>query len=137
MITVNRKTITLLLVDPQVDFHPGGSFAIPSANDDSERIADFIANNHDYIDEIFISYDTHHRHHIAHGIFWINTENIHPAPFTTITCDDITRGIWRPRNPDLLEHCIEYTRLLEDIGRHNNYETADRFSLIIWPEHCL
>jgi hypothetical protein len=34
---ISRKT-TLFIIDPQVDFHPGGSWAIPAAAEDSVRI---------------------------------------------------------------------------------------------------
>jgi hypothetical protein len=34
---ISRKT-TLFIIDPQVDFHPGGSLAIPAAAEDSVRI---------------------------------------------------------------------------------------------------
>eukprot|EP00597_Dinobryon_sp_UTEXLB2267_P010866 CAMPEP_0170100334 /NCGR_PEP_ID=MMETSP0020_2-20130122/1595_1 /TAXON_ID=98059 /ORGANISM="Dinobryon sp., Strain UTEXLB2267" /LENGTH=117 /DNA_ID=CAMNT_0010323207 /DNA_START=38 /DNA_END=388 /DNA_ORIENTATION=+ len=33
---------SLFIIDPQVDFHPGGSLAVPGANEDSQRIADMI-----------------------------------------------------------------------------------------------
>ena len=34
-----EDTTTLLIIDPQNDFHPGGSLAIPTADEDAERIA--------------------------------------------------------------------------------------------------
>jgi nicotinamidase-related amidase len=52
--------VTLLIIDPQVDFHPGGSLAVAGADEDSKRIADFIDNNIDNIDEIYVTLDTHH-----------------------------------------------------------------------------
>ena len=33
---------TLLLIDAQADFHPGGSLAIPTAGEDAKRITDLI-----------------------------------------------------------------------------------------------
>eukprot|EP01041_Mallomonas_annulata_P010738 gene10738-22435_t len=126
------KRITLLLVDPQIDFHPGGSLAIPTANEDSERIASFIHKHLEDIDQIFISLDSHHRNHIAHGIFWIKPghPDVHPPPFTIISHADVDK-LWTPRNPYNLKHCLEYTRNLEAI------EGDDKYKLIIWPEHCL
>ena len=37
-------------------------------------------------------------------------------------------GEWQPRDIKLLEHCKFYTKRLEEL---------DRFTLCIWPEHCL
>lgn len=51
---------TLLIVDPQVDFHEGGSLAVPGALDDAERIAHFIANHLNDIDELVVTLDSHH-----------------------------------------------------------------------------
>jgi nicotinamidase-related amidase len=148
---------TLLLIDVQNDFHPGGSLAIPSANEDAERIAQFIRNNENSIDRIVATMDSHHKMHIAHPSFWIsgNDDKKHPDPFTIITTQDIVSGKWIPRpnlklpaddsllDPcvfdvktvvdsngtfDLTKYCIEYSRQLEQKGR---------FQICIWPEHCL
>ena len=55
-----KPKVILLIIDPQVDFHPGGSLAIANANDDSERTASLILNNIDHIDDIVVTLDTHH-----------------------------------------------------------------------------
>lgn len=147
---------TLLLVDVQKDFHPGGSLAIPSANEDADRIAELIRNNGDKIDRIVATLDSHHKLHIAHPYFWLSASQTHPMPFTIISSEDIQSGTWKPRGDlklpahealldsvfdalddvtttadatlDLTKYCIEYTRRLEAKGR---------FKLCVWPEHCL
>lgn len=121
--------ITVFLIDPQVDFHPGGSLGIPTANKDSRRLAKLIQAKKQYITRICVSLDSHHRRHIAHAVFWRkgNTDII-PKPFTTIKHQDIMDGQWRPSDASLLEYSKEYTRKLEASGQ---------FALIIWPEHCL
>lgn len=53
----------LLIVDPQVDFHEGGSLAVPGAGDDAERIAHFIADRCNDIDELVVTLDSHHVSH--------------------------------------------------------------------------
>jgi len=106
------------------------------------------------INRLVVTLDSHHKLHIAHPKFWVSgDDNDHPAPFTLITSSDIQQGIWKPRsdlklpvgddlvksswvkakidvhgNMDLLDYCIQYTKLLEQKGR---------FKLCIWPEHCL
>ena len=123
----NGKNI-LFIIDPQIDFHPGGSLGVPGAHEDSSRIADFIRRNIEQIDEIHVSLDSHHRIHIAHGVFWKNSEGEHPPPFTLIRSSDVENGTWTPVDPGLTEHAKSYTRALESKGR---------FMVCIWPEHCL
>ena len=148
-------TVTLLLIDPQKDFHPGGSLAIPTADQDAERIATLIRKHGSKIDRIVATMDSHLKLHIAHPGFWLAPDKkTHPDPFTLISSQDIVNGTWNPRpnlklsaylldssvfvmddlvdqatgNIDLLKYCIEYTKRLEEKGR---------FQLCIWPEHCL
>ena len=112
--------ITLLLVDVQKDFHPGGSLAIPTASDDAARIASFITKHAKSIHRIVVTLDTHPKWHIAHPTFWTRApaaaaaaatestddahgkeeeEDIigqHPAPFTVISSEDIRLKKWIP-----------------------------------------
>jgi nicotinamidase-related amidase len=123
-----HNKLILLIIDPQNDFHPGGSLAIASANEDSARIAAFIDRHISAIDEIYVTLDSHHKLHIAHGAYWTNAAGATPAPFTIITNEEIQKGVWFPRDPHHLEHAKNYTQQLEAKGR---------FKLCIWPEHCL
>lgn len=120
--------LVLLIIDPQNDFHPGGSLGVPGAIEDSQRTADFIEKHINDIDEIYVSLDTHHKLHIAHGPFWKNAEGESPAPFTQITNKEICDGVWTPRLEKNLEWAKHYTHALEAKGR---------YTLIIWPEHCI
>ena len=127
----NNDYTTLFIVDPQRDFHPGGSLAVPGADADSKRIADMIMKNKHNIHEIFVSLDSHHPSHIAHAAFWVDKKKKkNPAPFTTITYKDIVDEVWLPRDdrPDTLEWCKTYTKALERKGR---------MTLTIWPDHCI
>jgi len=140
---------TLLIVDPQNSFHPGGSLAIPAANDDAKRIALLIDSNSG-IDRIVVTLDSHHKLHIAHPYFWVDgeTKTKHPTPFSLISSQDVEEGKWVPRDDidvdglvdpnifslegnkfDLRNYCIEYTRRLQT--------SEQQFKLCIWPEHCL
>ena len=146
-------TTTLLLVDLQKDFHPGGSLAIPTADDDACRIVQLIRTHSSKIDRVVATLDSHHKLHIAHPCFWWDAEGKHhPEPFTIISHDDVMSGKWKPRSKlalvdcdltafqvatnddhddvtlDLREYAKEYTKRLEAKGR---------FQLCIWPEHCL
>jgi nicotinamidase-related amidase len=149
---------TLLLIDCQKDFHPGGSLAIPTADEDAQRIAELIRTKAKKISRIVATLDSHQKLHIANPCFWLSSDDTeHPTPFTIITSDDIKRGVWKPRDDmklrppnglfvdpahfpnaailddkagcfDLRKYVIEYVTRLEARGR---------FQLCIWPEHCL
>ena len=123
-----NATNILFIIDPQNDFHPGGALGVPGAHEDSQRIADFIRNNLQAIDEIYVSLDSHHRIHIAHGVFWKNSAGEHPSPFTLIHSEDVANNTWTPVDEAKREYALQYTKDLEEKGR---------FVVCIWPEHCL
>ncbi|KAF4323031.1 hypothetical protein JM18_000714 [Phytophthora kernoviae] len=120
--------LCVLVIDQQVDFHPGGSLAIPTANEDAARIAAFIVKHTDKLQQVVLTLDSHQRYHIAHGIFWENAAGGSPTPFTLITAEEVAAGVWKPRDSSLKEYVLEYTKALEASGK---------FALCIWPEHCL
>ncbi len=121
---------TLFIIDPQKDFHPGGSLAIGSADEDAARIANLIKTHGSKITDIVVSLDTHERFHIAHPSFWHSGDGkkANPAPFTIITAADVQTGKWVTSNAALQQWGLEYCTELEKQGR---------FQLCIWPEHCL
>mmetsp|Transcript_13727 Transcript_13727/g.22884 ORF Transcript_13727/g.22884 Transcript_13727/m.22884 type:complete len:313 (-) Transcript_13727:325-1263(-) len=125
----------LLIIDPQIDFHePGGSLAVPGSEIQAGRIAKFIEKHKMDIGEIFITLDSHHKKHIAHQAFWSDMENDvagkgkKPELFSQIKNEDLVKGKWFPRDCSLQEYCLKYT---------NRLEKAGRFTLTIWPDHCL
>jgi nicotinamidase/pyrazinamidase len=118
----------ILVIDQQVSFHPGGSLAIGSANEDAARIAAFISDHTSELSQVVLTMDSHQRYHIAHGIFWEDEAGESPDPFTTIYAQNITDGMWKPRDASLKDYVLAYTESLEAKGK---------FSLTIWPEHCI
>lgn len=125
------ENITLLIIDAQNDFHAGGSLAVTGADEDSDRIAKLIRNNLDKIDDIIVTLDTHNPEHIAHALFWNSVQDgsgSQPVHFQRITYDDVSSGKWFPVDASLQNYCLQYTKALEDKGR---------FTLTIWPPHCL
>lgn len=122
-----RKKVILFIIDPQVDFHDGGSCAVPGAAEDAERIAEMISQNISLIDEIIVTLDTHHRVHIAHPIFWVNAAGESPSPYSAISLTDFETNKWFPRNPEHKNHCQGYLKDLK----------LKEMSLTIKPEHCL
>lgn len=124
----DHDNAAMLIIDPQVDFHEGGSLAIAGATEDSKRIAELILKYPKRFDHIFVSLDTHHRVHIAHGAFWRGKDGAEPPPFTSISHADVEAGTWSAREPQLQQWALDYTKSLEEGGR---------FVHTIWPYHCV
>lgn len=117
----------MLIIDPQIDFH-SGSLAVVGANDDARRYSHLLLDHIERISKVHVTLDTHHKQHIAHGVFWKDTKGNHPAPFTMIPTKDIESKKWTTTRPELNAHALEYSKGLDAGGR---------FQLIIWPEHCI
>jgi hypothetical protein len=49
----------ILIIDPQVDFHPGGALPVAGADEDANRIGSFIRNNLDGLEAVHITLDSH------------------------------------------------------------------------------
>jgi nicotinamidase/pyrazinamidase len=126
-----RKRTTMFIIDPQNDFHGSGSCSLSGADQDAERIAEFIYSNMNTIDEIMVTLDSHHRMHIAHAAFWIDEHGNEPPLYTVISIEDVINGKWQPKDDTLISHCKFYLTELERNGRHGLN------TLIIKPEHCL
>lgn len=126
---MKTKNINLVIIDPQVDFcDPHGALSVAGADKDTTRLADFIKKNVSRINGINVTLDSHHRMHIAHPMWWINSNGEHPTPFTLITVDDVLNGKWRSYNPGFQKRSEAYVKALADGGR---------YVLCIWPPHCI
>ena len=66
---IKKSRNSLLIIDPQKDFHPGGSLAIATAGKDAAKIAKLIDDHAAEVDDIVVSLDTHQKLHIAHRTF--------------------------------------------------------------------
>jgi len=54
--------LCMLVIDQQADFHPGGSLAIPTANEDAQRIAAFIRKHSAKLQQLVLTLDSHQRY---------------------------------------------------------------------------
>lgn len=124
----------LIVIDPQIDFcdipeeDVGYKSTLPvfGANEDMKRLSKTI-NNYDFSD-IIVSLDTHEKFDIAHPTWWIDEKNQHPAPFTKITASDVYQEVWKPVESDNFWYAYDYLNAL--------YEN-NKYTHIIWPEHCI
>jgi len=120
------KKNVLLIIDPQNDFHEGGSLAVKGALADARRIAGLV--NSYRFDSIYVTLDTHQYVDIGHAIWWLNEEKEEPKPFAIITAKDVETGKWRAARPENQEWSLNYVRKLE---------AQKKFQHTIWPYHCI
>jgi nicotinamidase/pyrazinamidase len=120
------KTL-LLLVDPQVDFiHVDGSLSVPGAVEDTRRTIGWIFGNLEKITNIAVSLDTHTPQHIFYPTWWADADGASPQPFTTITADDVAKGVWSPVEQPAWSR--EYVKVLQERAQKE---------LMIWPYHTI
>ena len=123
-----RKTIMMLVCDPQNDYHEGGTMPIPGSDVISVRIADLILENITGITELLVSLDTRHKTHISNAIMWKDKNGNKPEPYTIITKQDLENSTWIPRQTSLYEDYLWYLQQLEE---------SEKDPLTIWPDHCI
>ncbi len=122
--------LEFLIIDPQNDFSdtPAAALPVPGASADAERLAGVLDRLGGRIDEIHVTLDSHQLVDIAHPVFWRDSKDERPAPFTQITVADVENGVWHPFDPQFQRRALDYVRALRDNGR---------YTLTIWPPHCL
>lgn len=126
---MKSMNVSLLIIDEQNDFaHPDGSLYVPGAQEDCNRLANFITNYSDKIDSIHMTLDCHPCYHIAHPYFWLDENGKNPAPYTIISYQDVINKKYKPSDPAKQKIAEEYLLNLENRGR---------YSLTVWPPHCL
>ena len=117
----------LVVIDPQRDFcEPGGALYVSGADDDMKRLARVVTPER--FDAIHVTLDSHQWVHVAHPIFWADPSGEPPAPFTAITPDEVERGHWQARAPEMRASALSYVRALAEGGR---------YGLTVWPPHCV
>lgn len=112
----------LLLIDCQNDFI-NGALPVKGAVADMERLTTFINAMSGDIEEVTATLDSHRTIHIAHPIWWVNSNGEHPLPYDIITKDDVNSSKWIANDIAYTDYSIEYVNKL---GK-----------MFVWPPHCL
>ena len=138
-----KKTIQLLLIDPQNDFcdvpadwcpldpltGQARTPALPvaGAHADMLRLAELIRAGAGGISAITLTLDAHHRFDIAHPTFWQTGTGGPVAPFTSIAAAQVRDGSFAPKDPAMRPRALAYLDALARRGR---------YTLMVWPVHC-
>src|SRR3989344_2568231 len=137
--------VHLVIIDPQNDFMGNddstpysvkladgrsltATLPVKGAVSDMKRLAAMVNRLAPKVEDIHVTLDSHRVIDVAHAGMWRDENGKYPNPFTLITSNDISNGIWTPRNPNLRRRMLAYAQALEAGGS---------YLLIIWPEHCL
>lgn len=137
------STSQLLIIDPQNDFcdlppawwprdvHSQQAIApslpVAGAHADMQRLAGWITQQGQSLNEITLTLDSHQAYDIAHPAFWQQRNGSAVSPFTAITAAQVRAGDFAPRNAAALPRCLQYLDALEAEGR---------YTLMVWPLHC-
>jgi len=148
----DKVKVGVLLIDAQNDFcDPKGTLYVGGYNnpkaannngaiEDNKRVANFLYANAGVITSLTCTLDTHFPYQIFFPSFWKDEEKGQaPAPFTTITTEDIKKGKYTV-NPGVV-HFISKGSMpwLQAYVRHYTEALgkAGKYTLTIWPFHCL
>ena len=136
---MNPSTL-VLIVDPQNDFCdlPAGtdsisgqlifpSLPVPGAHADMRRLASWLDENADHIDDIVVTLDSHQYFDIAHPDCWRTGQGGEVTAFTAITAASVRSGQFRTADPALQAYALNYLEALEARGRYTH---------MVWPVHC-
>jgi len=126
-----------VIIDPQVDFHKGGTLQVEGANDDAERMKDFIIKNKHSISNIIVSLDYHQPGHIGFAEYWKNSSGEHPDPLTNIKYEN---GSWFGYTNGIKQGKFEPTDAENHTWAQYYCEKLQRTrpeGHTIWPLHCL
>lgn len=116
----NEKKKILLIIDPQNDFHEGGTLAVPNAVEDAKKIAKLIESRK--FDEIHVSLDTHTDKHIGHSGFY--KPSYEPFKEFKTNTDNLV-----PSDEELPE---DYLRKYND-----KHMEKRNLNFNLWPLHCI
>lgn len=121
--------VQVCLIDPQFDFTcPQGNLFVGGSPGDMTRLATMINRLSTKISDIHVTLDSHVPLHISLPYWWVDKKGNNPPPFTQINVEDIENGTFRATKPSLQAHSLKYVKTLKSNGR---------YTLTVWPIHCL
>jgi nicotinamidase-related amidase len=122
---------------PDFELYVGGRSG-RGAVDDNRRLCEFVYRNLGTLTEICPTMDTHQAYQIFHSIFFVDKDDRHPGPFTTITVDDLERGVWRfnpALAPGLQFSAEDGQRYIAHYARE--LQSRGKYELTVWPYHAM
>ena len=117
----------LLIIDAQNDFvQPSGALYVPGATQDMSNVMNLLKDHGSQFNEIVVSLDLHQHLDIGHPDFWVDSNGVHPIPFTTISPTDFNKTWFCASERDKKDTEV-YFKSLEIRNKTHT----------VWPEHCV
>jgi nicotinamidase-related amidase len=127
---MDTRPARLLIIDPQNDFCdiPGAALPVAGADADMKRLAAFMSQAGEAIEDLIVTLDSHASVGIERTTFWVDAQGQPVPAFTQIVAADVRGGRFLPRDINLTPRVITYLEKLESGGR---------YKLMVWPVHCV
>jgi nicotinamidase-related amidase len=109
-----------------------------AAVDDNRRLCEFVYRNLSVITQIVPTLDTHQAFQIFHGVYLVNDEGAHPAPYTLVSLADIDEGRWRFNTAVAASLGLDAERAQRHLRHYAaRLEESGKYSLTVWPYHAM
>lgn len=133
--TRDAERVALVLVDMQFDFvHPDGNLSVPGAQDDLQRIVEFIYRNVGSITSIFASLDTHNQYQIFYPSWWAYQDTGEQPPAWTMVS-------LNPQGEAVDPNGRRISPLIEPLWSLRTYLPTLKANAskdnMLWPYHCM
>lgn len=122
--------VELVVIDGIKAFlEEGRPLGLKGAMPGAVRAAKMIKADKKKIRRIYAFIDAHHKLHVNHRWYWIETKtNTYPRKGTLIPTEALKQGLFRPINPAWTKDMIEYSEALDK---------KERYCIYIFDDHAL
>lgn len=122
------QRIDAVFIDFQRDFLDDGSLPVKGGRKAAQNAAKLLDRLGKKVTKLHASLDSHQNLHVFTPLWWLNKNNQHPDPYTTITYQEVIDGVWRTALRGLQKQTENYLKELESKGK---------YKLMVWTRHCL
>lgn len=121
------QRIDAVFIDFQRDFLDDGALPVKGGRQAAQNAAKLLNRLGKKVSKVYASLDSHQNLHVFTPSWWLNKNNQHPNPYTTITYQEVVDGVYRTSLRGLQKQTENYLKELESQGR---------YTLMVWPFHC-
>jgi nicotinamidase/pyrazinamidase len=122
------QRIDVIYIDFQNSFLDDGSLPVKGGRQAAQNAAKLLNRLGKKVTKVYASLDSHQNLHVFSPIWWLNKNNNHPDPYTTITYQEVLDGVWKTTLKSVQKQTENYLKELESKGK---------YQLMIWSRHCL
>lgn len=129
----DKKINNFVGIDLQFDFcHPDGALYVNGAEQDLEKLLEWLYANAHKITNLYLSLDTHHFWQIFFANWWAYEDGTNPDIYTIISLNDKNEAV--DQNGRLIRPLVDPKKSLKYLA---DLKAGGKFSLMIWPYHTM